>query len=262
MQLANKNALITGGSSGIGQAIALAFAHEGANVIFTYNKNIEGAKSTLNKMDKYSIFKKSVQANLSDNNAVSKLFQEVSLHYDKVDILVNNAGILTRFSSFLEISPDSLDELIKVNLLSPFTLMQHVAKKMIETGCKGSIINISSVSAKITSPGLAHYEASKAAFNAITRGAANDLAPFNVRVNTIAPGLIATDMNKDQREKNPDMWNFRQNKIPLMRAGDPKDVANMAVFLASSAAEWMTGTIIPVDGGISVTSPFSTNLSH
>lgn len=256
MQLINKNVLITGGSSGIGQAIAVAFAHAGANVIFTYNQNREGAKNTLNQMAMHSTLKKAIHANLTDEAMIFQLFDEVDLHFDKIDILVNNAGIITRFTNFLDISLDAFDELMTVNLKYPFMLMQQVARKMKEKGGKSSIINISSVSAEITSPGLAHYEASKAALNALTRGAANDLASFNIRVNTIAPGLVATNMNKMQRELNPDMWNFRANKIPLMRVGQPRDIANMAVFLASDEAEWITGAIIPVDGGISVLSPF------
>ncbi|MBA2652713.1 MAG: glucose 1-dehydrogenase [Tatlockia sp.] len=256
MQLANKNALITGGSNGIGQAIALAFAYEGANVIFTYNQNKDEAHNTLNQMGTNCTLKKAIQANLSDEKSIPHLLNEVGTHFDKIDILVNNAGIISRFANFLDISADALDELIKVNFRAPFVLTQQVARCMKVNATKGSIINISSVSATITSPGLAHYEASKAALNALTRGAANDLASYNIRVNTIAPGLVTTNMNKMQREQHTDQWDLRKSKIPLGRVGKPSDIANLAVFLASDASEWMTGAIIPLDGGFSVASLF------
>ncbi|MBA3537892.1 MAG: glucose 1-dehydrogenase [Tatlockia sp.] len=256
MQLANKNALITGGSNGIGQAIAIAFAREGANVIFTYNQNKEEAQNTLDQMSTNCTLKKAIQANFKDEKSIPILLKEVEINFDKIDILVNNAGIISRFANFLDISLEALDDLTKVNLRAPFALMQQVAGTMKMKGNQGSIINISSVSATITSPGLAHYEASKAALNAITRGAANDLASYKIRVNTIAPGLVVTNMNKMQREQNPELWELRKSKIPLKCVGKPSDIANMAVFLASDAANWITGAIIPVDGGFSVSSLF------
>jgi NAD(P)-dependent dehydrogenase (short-subunit alcohol dehydrogenase family) len=256
VKLPNKNALITGGSSGIGQAIAVAFASEGANVIFSFHENHEGALETLDLIGSNGIKKAAVHANLANTDSLHNLVGEALNYLETIDILVNNAGIVARYPNFLDITLEALEEINLVNLSAPFVLTQQVAGHMKENNIKGSIINISSVSAEITSPGLAHYECSKAALNALTRGAASDLARFNIRVNAIAPGLVATNINKAQRENDPSAWQARSSKIPLGRVGKPNDIAGMAVFLGSDEAEWMTGTIIPFDGGLSVISPF------
>ena len=257
MLLANKNVLITGGSSGIGQAITIAFARAGANVAFTYNKNKDGAMSTLDSIGDNCTKKRAVYANLLNINSISGLIDEVEDFLGPIDILVNNAGAVLRSPNFLDTSLDVLDEVMSLNLKVPFMLMQTVGNRMKNRGIRGSILNISSVSAEIVSPGLAHYECSKAALNALTRAAASELATFKIRVNAIAPGLVATNMNKEQREHDPDAWNLRNSKIPLGRVGEPNDIANMALCLASDQAEWITGAIIVVDGGLSVSSPFN-----
>ena len=257
MLLANKNVLITGGSSGIGQAIAIAFARAGANVVFTYNQNKAGATRTIDSIENNCNKKCSIKANLSNVSSIHELIDETEAFLGSIDILVNNVGVVRRSPSFLETPLDYLDDVMNVNLKVPFALIQIVAQRMKKTGNKGNIINISSLSAEVVSPGLAHYECSKAALNALTRAAASELAAFNIRVNAIAPGLVATNMNKDQWEKNTEAWTVRSSKIPLGRAGLPQDIANMALFLASDQAEWITGTIIAADGGLTVRSPFA-----
>lgn len=259
MLLENKNAFITGGSSGIGQAITIAFARAGANVAFTYNQNNAGAASTLNILKGNPTKASAIQANLIDISIIPELINKVEANLGSIDILVNNAGAVIRSPHFLDTPLEALDEVISLNLKVPFFLMQTVANRMKNRKTKGNILNISSVSAEIVSPGLAHYECSKAALNALTRAAASELAAFNIRVNAIAPGLVATNMNQEQREHNPDAWNLRKNKIPLGRAGEPNDIASMALFLASEQAEWITGNIITIDGGLSVSSPFQRN---
>jgi glucose 1-dehydrogenase len=257
MLLTGKNVLITGGSSGIGQEITTAFAKAGANVVFTYNNHEDGANHTLNCVADYPILKKSIQVDLYKLDKIPSIIQQTEEFLGSIDILINNAAVVTRFPNFMEISSEDLDKVMTVNFKAPFILMQETVKKMKAREIKGNILNISSVSAEITSPGLVHYEASKSALNALTRGSANDLASFGIRVNAISPGLVETNMNKNQREKDPGIWNFRKSKIPLKRAGNPIDIANMAIFLCSEQAEWITGVIVPVDGGLSVFSPFS-----
>lgn len=255
-KLRNKSVLITGASSGIGQAIAIAYAAEGANVAFSYHSNVEGMKNTLDEIKNIGNVGFAFSASMADNCSIYKLVEDVIGCLGSIDILVNNAGMVTRFKDFLDISIKSLDEIQAVNLRAPFILTQEVAKCMKERDRGGCIINISSMSADIVSPGLTHYECSKAALHALTRGAAGDLAKYNIRVNAIAPGLVATNINHAQRENDLDAWIQRSSKIPLGRTGMPKDIASLAVFLASEEASWMTGSIIPFDGGIGIASPF------
>lgn len=257
MLLANKNVLITGGSSGIGQAIAITFARAGANVAFTYNQNKAGATSTLDKIGNNNNKNCAIKANLSNISCIPGLIEEAEAFFGSIDILVNNAGVVVRSSSFLDTPLDFLEEVLTLNLKVPFILTQSVTQLMKSRGTQGNIINISSISADIVSPGLAHYECSKAALNALTRAAASELAAFNIRVNAIAPGLVATNINKDQWETNSEAWVLRSSKIPLGRAGQPQDIANMALFLASEQAQWITGNIIAADGGLTVHSPFA-----
>ena len=185
------------------------------------------------------------------------MIEDVEKFLGSIDILINNAGVISRPISYLETSMESLDEVLNINFKVPFYLTQRVAKRMKNRNTKGSIINISSVSADIVSPGLAHYESSKAALNAFTRAAASELAAFNIRVNAVSPGLVATNMNKDQWENNSESWSIRSSKIPLGRAGMPQDIANIALYLASEKSNWITGSIITADGGLSVSSPFA-----
>lgn len=143
-----------------------------------------------------------------------------------------------------------------MNVRAPFILMQEIATHMKENHIGGSILNISSISAEITTPGLMHYECSKAALNALTRSAASELATYSIRVNGIAPGLVETNINEIQRKDDPDAWIQRSSKIPLGKAGLPDDIASLAIFLISEEAAWITGSIIAVDGGMGVASPF------
>jgi NAD(P)-dependent dehydrogenase (short-subunit alcohol dehydrogenase family) len=256
-KLEGLRALITGGSSGIGQAIALAFAVEGADIAFTYLKNEGRAKQTAEKIENLGNKAFAIQANLADINDIQHAAQETVERLGGIDILVNNAGVITRHHDLFSIASTDLDYVYVVNLKAPFILTQKLAKQMQDQGVGGSIINISSMSAAIVAPGITHYECSKAALNALTRGTASSLAKYNIRVNAILPGLVETDINKEQREKSPELWKKRCEPIPLGRVGQPADIINLAILLASpKMSSWITGTIIPVDGGLSVTSPF------
>ena len=253
--LANKKLFITGASSGIGQGIALAYARAGADVIFSYQKNRPGADETLKLIQAQGVRAMAIVANLEEVSEVYALAAQVIETFD-VDILINNAGTLSRHQAFTDIPLASFEKIQAVNLRAPFILTQEMAKHMRTKGIEGSIINISSGSARIVSPGLTHYECSKAALEALTRGAANSLAPYRIRVNAIAPGLVATDINRAQREQDPASWAYRTSKIPLGRFGTPEDIAQAAIFLGSDASRWITGAILDVDGGLGVLSPF------
>lgn len=249
-ELTDKKILITGGSSGIGQAIAIACAKEGAQVLVTYTQNQDGISETLAEIKQYNPKSDSVKCNLAETDDISLIAEAVLTKMRGLDILVNNAGTLSRHHSFLDINVADFDLVHAINLRAPFLLTQMAANIMIQQKQGGSIINISSASAKVISPGLVHYECSKAALNALTRGAAAELAKYNIRVNAIEPGLVKTNINRNQWENNSEIWQQRCKKIPLGRSGKPLDIANMAVFLMSEQASWITGALIPVDGGV------------
>jgi len=247
--LEGKRTLVTGASSGIGQAIALAFAKEGADVVFSYRQNELEAQQTLLQIAALGRSGHAIRANMSDTKDVQALVAETTRLLGGIDVLVNNAGTVTRHADFLDIPIDAFDEIIKVNLRAPFMLSQLVARQMIEQNTGGSIINISSISAEVISPGLTHYECSKAGVHMLTKASASALAKHNIRVNGIAPGLVATNINRSQRETDPQLWNSRAAKIPLGRVGMPADIAHMAVVLAAEGSNWMTGSMINIDGG-------------
>ncbi len=251
-KLHQQNALITGGSNGIGRAIATAFAKEGANVFLTYNN------SSANEIDKllkelrtFGIKADAAQVNFSNTNALEKVTQKAYEFAVPFTILVNNVGILTR-TSFMEITEAQLDNVMTVNLKIPFMLSQSFAKKLIENNQPGSIINISSLSAHLTRSQVAHYQSSKAALNMLSKSMAYELAPHQIRVNTLSPGITETHANKDQRVSNYNVWNQRTLGIPLGRAGLPADFQGLAILLASSESSWITGAEFIVDGGMSI----------
>lgn len=254
MKLAGKKALITGASSGLGQAIAIAFAKEGADIIFSYQSNDEGAAATQQQIQSLNRKCLAIKVALQDVEQLQKLMSQAENFLGEIDILVNNAGTLTRHPNFLDISADDFDLIQAVNVRAPFLLSQWATKQMIKQGRGGSIIHISSASAEVTSVGLAHYECSKAAINRLTKTMASELAPYHIRVNAIAPGLFATNINSHQHQSNTKIWQERCARIPMKKAGEPHQISALAVLLASDDGELMTGDIITIDGGISINS--------
>lgn len=250
--LQNMKAIITGASSGIGQAIAIAYAHAGADVVITYSQNKKGADKTLALIEAAGRRAKAIRVDMTNVSELQKLIKKGITFLDGIDIFVNNAGTLTRHADFLEIPFEALDRIQTINFKAPFLLTQLVGEYMRKQGKGGSIINISSMSASVISPGLTHYECSKAALNMLTRASASAFANYRIRVNAIAPGLVETNINQAQRHHQPDLWEKRKTMIPLQRAGQPKDIAHVALLLASNKSAWITGVIIPVDGGISL----------
>jgi NAD(P)-dependent dehydrogenase (short-subunit alcohol dehydrogenase family) len=255
--LTGMKALITGGSSGIGRAIALAFAEAGSDVAISYHNNEAGAAETIKSAQALGRKAAAFQADMAQLSDLEQLLEQAVNVLGEINILVNNAGTLTRHSNFMDIPMENFDHIMQVNLKAPFFLTQIVSNQMIKKNIKGSIVNISSMSAEIITPGLTHYECSKAALHMLTRASASALAQYGIRVNAIAPGLVETNINRSQREKDPQAWEKRAMNIPLKRVGCPEDIANIAVMLASKESDWMAGSIIPIDGGIGVRSPFA-----
>jgi len=247
-RLEGKKAIVTGGSSGIGQAIALGFAAEGADVVITYLNGEKAAEEVIGQIKMQGRRTAAFKVDLTQRNEIDPFIEKAIGFLGEVDILVNNAGILTR-SPFLKITPEELDQVINLNLMVPFLLTQAVAREMIKRNIHGNIINISSISDHVSVVGLSHYQCSKAGLTMLTRGAAYELAPAGIRVNAIAPGLTATGLNKDLREKKRTEWQSRSMEIPIGRTGVPEDHVGAAIFLCTEEASWITGACIPIDGG-------------
>ncbi len=242
--LDGKVALITGATRGIGKGIAEVFAKEGAHVAFTYAGSVDKAKALEEELGKITTVK-SYQSDASDYDAAQKLAADVMEDFGKIDILINNAGI-TRDNLMLRMSKDDWDTIIKVNLDSVFNLTKAVIKPMMKAR-SGSIINMTSVVGVKGNAGQANYAASKAGVIGFSKSIALELGSRNIRCNAIAPGFIETEMTLALDEKTVQGW---REGIPLKRGGQPEDVANACVFLASDMSTYIIGQVLNVDGGM------------
>ena len=245
--LENKIALVTGAGRGIGRAIAIALAKEGAEVIVNYNGSEERAKEVKQTIEenggKASIYK----CNVSDFTACEAMIKEIVKEHGHLDILVNNAGI-TKDGLIMKMKEEDFDSVLNVNLKGTFNTIRHSARQMLKQR-SGKIINISSVSGILGNVGQANYAASKAGVIGLTKTMARELGSRGITVNAIAPGFVDTEMTEVLSEE------IRENacrQIILGRFGKPEDIANTAVFLASDKADYITGQVISVDGGMNV----------
>lgn len=245
--LKNKVALVTGAGRGIGRAIAIALAKEGAEVIINYNGSEERAKEVKQTIEenggKASIYK----CNVSDFEACEAMIKDVVKEYGHLDILVNNAGI-TKDGLIMKMKEEDFDSVLNVNLKGTFNTIRHSARQMLKQR-SGKIINISSVSGILGNAGQANYAASKAGVIGLTKTMARELGSRGITVNAIAPGFVDTEMTEILSEE------LKENackQIILGRFGKPEDIANTAVFLASDKADYITGQVISVDGGMNV----------
>ncbi len=245
--LENKVALVTGASRGIGKEIALSLAKEGAAVILNYNGSKEKAESAAEEIRAAGGKAETYQCNVSDFEACGAMIQDLIKQYGKIDILVNNAGI-TRDGLLMKMSEEDFDAVLGTNLKGAFNTIRHMSRYFLKQKC-GKIINISSVSGILGNAGQANYSASKAGVIGLTKSVARELASRGINVNAIAPGFIATDMVEAMTE---DAKAKMTDAIPLKRIGITKDIANMAVFLASDASDYITGQVFAVDGGMSI----------
>ncbi|MBL7942253.1 MAG: 3-oxoacyl-[acyl-carrier-protein] reductase [Flavobacteriales bacterium] len=245
--LEGKVSIITGATRGIGKAIAMAFAEQGSHVVFTYAASEEKARALEAELAAFGVKAKGYKSDASDFQAANALVDDVVRDFGTVDVLVNNAGI-TRDNLLLRITEEQWDEVIRVNLKSCFNLTKAVSRPMLKAK-SGSIINMSSVVGVEGNAGQANYAASKAGMIGFTKSIAEELGSRNIRCNAIAPGFIVTEMTDALDPKVIEDW-FR--KIPMKRGGTPKEVADAALFLASSMSTFVNGQVIQVCGGMSM----------
>lgn len=243
--LNGKVAVVTGASRGIGSAIARKLATEGAFVVINYNGSAEKAKQVRDEIIEIGGQGAVMQWNVADGEACDKAFAEVIAAYGRVDILVNNAGI-TKDGLLMRMSEEAFDQVLDTNLKGTFHCIRSVSRQMIKQR-RGRIINIASVVGVSGNAGQANYAASKAGVIGLTKSAAKELASRGITVNAVAPGFIETDMTE---VLTPEQRQRIEGQIPLGRMGKPEDVAGMVAFLASEAADYMTGQVICVDGGM------------
>ena len=243
-----KIALITGSSQGIGRAIAERFASEGADVVINYSGNAERAQEALQAVEATGRRGLVVQANIGSTADIKKLFAAALEHFGQLDILVNNAGVETH-APFWEVAESDYDKVLNVNLKGTFFATQEFVNHLRHTNRRGKIVNISSVHEELPFPNFTAYCASKGGVKMLTRNLSVELGPLGININNIAPGAIETPINT-KLLNDPAKLNALLGQIPLKRLGQPNDVANVAVFLASDDADYVTGSTYYVDGGL------------
>lgn len=245
--LTDKIALVTGASRGIGAAIAKALAKEGAAVVINYNGSRDKAQAVADEITAAGGWAEIYPCNVADFDDCKDMINTLIKKYGRIDILVNNAGI-TRDGLLMKMSEEDFNAVLDTNLKGTFHTIRHMSRYFLKQK-RGKIINISSVSGILGNAGQANYSASKAGVIGLTKSTARELAGRGINVNAIAPGFIETDMTnampKEAKEKMADM-------IPLKRIGKPEDIADMAVFLASDKADYITGQVFAVDGGMAI----------
>jgi len=248
MQLRDKVAIVTGASSGIGQSIALAFAREGAAVAVNYARDTGGAEAAVKEIEAGGGRAIAIQADVSKPEDVKNLVGQAVQQFGRLDVMVNNAGVEHKMP-FLETPLEVWEEIIAVNLTGPWLGCQEAARQMVEQGGPGRIVNVSSVHEDVAMPTNSPYCAAKGGLRMLTRTIAVELAPHAVTVNNVAPGAIETPMDASL-EANTDQMSRLLSEIPLGRMGHPEEVASLAVYLASDAAAYITGSTFVIDGGM------------
>lgn len=242
--LSGKTAVVTGGSRGIGKAICLQFAKNGADIAFLYAGNTAKAEETQQELEQLGVKVKAYQCNVADADAVAAVVKEIVKDFGGIQILVNNAGI-TRDKLVPMMRAADFDAVIDTNLKGVFYMIKAVYPLFLKQK-SGKIINISSVSGLMGNPGQANYAASKAGVIGLTKSVAKELASRGISCNAIAPGFIATEMTENLEN------HALQDAIPMKRFGRAEEVADLAVFLASAQADYITGEVIRIDGGLAM----------
>jgi len=244
MRLKDKVALVTGGARGIGQAIAMTFAKEGADIVVA-DVNLEIAQKTASEIEGLGRIALALEMDVTNYDLVEEGINKILDKMGKVDILVNNAGI-TKDNLVLRMSQADWDAVINVNLKGTFNCIKAVSRPMVKQR-SGRIISIASIIGLMGNPGQANYAASKAGIIALTKTIAKELASRNINANAVAPGFIQTEMTDKLPE---DIKKKMLEAIPLAKLGTPQDVANLCLFLASDESSYITGQVITIDGGM------------
>lgn len=245
--LENKIALVTGASRGIGREIAITLAKEGASVILNYNGSQDRAEEVKNRIESEGGKAFFYPCDVSDFQSCEKMAKKVIKTFGRLDILVNNAGI-TRDNLIMKMKEEDFDAVLNVNLKGTFNTIRHFSRQMLKQR-KGKIINISSVSGILGNAGQANYAASKAGVIGLTKTMARELCSRGITVNAVAPGFVDTEMTEVLSE---DVKEAACKQIPLGRFGKPWEIAAMVAFLASEKADYITGQVISVDGGMNI----------
>lgn len=243
--LQGKVALVTGASRGIGKEIALKLAEYGATVIVNYNGSRERAEAVVEEITKKGGIAESYQCNVADYEACKTMIDEMLAKYEHIDILVNNAGI-TKDNLVLKMTEEDFDAVLDINLKGTFNTIKHMYRPFLKQR-EGRIINLTSVTGLLGNVGQANYAASKAGVIGLTKSMARELASRNITVNAVAPGYIDTEMTQAMTDAAKQAT---LEQIPLRRAGQPEEIAEVVAFLASDKASYITGQIISVDGGM------------
>ncbi|WP_047981303.1 3-oxoacyl-[acyl-carrier-protein] reductase [Ornithinibacillus contaminans] len=240
-----KTAVVTGGSRGIGRAIALELAKNGANVVVNYAGNEAKAQAVVEEIEKLGVKAFKYQADVSDETQVQEMVKAAVSTFGSLDILVNNAGI-TRDNLLMRMKESEFDQVINTNLKGVFVCTKAVTRQMMKQR-SGRIINVASIVGVSGNPGQANYVAAKAGVIGLTKTTAKELASRNILVNAVAPGFISTDMTDELTEEQQQGM---LGLIPLAKLGEPEDVAKVVRFLASDDANYITGQTIHIDGGM------------
>ncbi len=245
MELKDKVAIVTGASRGIGRAIALELAQAGAKIAFNYLKNDAQARSLLEEIEKAGSHGLSFKSDIRDFNTARESVEQIRAYFGSLDFLVNNAGV-TRDKALMNMEKADWDEVIDTNLTGYFNMSRAVIVTLLKQK-RGGIVNISSISGISGIPRQVNYSASKAGIIGMTKALAKEVAPYNIRVNCIAPGFIDTDMTSNLKEEVRRKF---IESIPLGRFGLAKEVAKAVLFLLSDNSGYITGQVIKIDGGL------------
>ncbi len=243
--ISNKNAIVTGGTRGIGREIAKTLAENGANIAINYRKYNEEVEALIEELKDLGVKVLAIKCDVSNEEEVTNLIKEVKEQFGSIDILINNAGV-TKDGLLLRMSEKDFNDVIDVNLKGTFNMTKAVSSIMVRQRF-GKIINISSVVGISGNAGQCNYAASKAGVIGFSKSVARELASRNINVNVIAPGYINTDMTSGLPEKVKEEI---LKTIPMKKIGDPREVANLALFLSSNLSNYITGQVINVDGGM------------
>jgi len=244
--MSKKIAIVTGGGAGLGLAISRKLVQEGIHVIMV-GRNEEKLKSAAYEFGSLSSYRAFDLQNLKE---IPALIEEIYTEFGQIDILVNNAGINMK-KPFIEVTDEDFASVIQTNLSSVFTISREVVKKMIDAK-SGSIVNISSMAAQYGIPKVIAYSAAKTGIEGMTRAMATELSPLGIRINCVAPGFIKTDMSAKALDADPERKNKVFSRTPMGKMGDPDDVAEAVYFFCSAGAKYVTGVVMPVDGGNSI----------